>query len=170
MQTWWVHACHPRRYWRRTRWRGLVARDLIIGGALIAALAYPLLLIAGMAMLSEYLVTGETAHSARFISPLHILSIAGGLGVSVLVHLRGLAFRHRVRHAWVLLLTPIYWGMLSWAAWRALLQLRSNPYHWEKTEHGLAKAGSRQRLVAHGAASRPKDTSSNPPPLLRGRA
>jgi glycosyltransferase XagB len=39
----------------------------------------------------------------------------------------------------VLLLTPLYWLLLSLAAWRALFQLLSAPQHWEKTEHGLAK-------------------------------
>jgi hypothetical protein len=42
-------------------------------------------------------------------------------------------------HAWVLLLTPVYWFLLSLAAWRALIQLLYNPQYWEKTEHGLAK-------------------------------
>lgn len=138
MQTWWVHARHPRRYWRRTGWRGLIARDLIIGGALLAALAYPALIVVAALMLGEYAVTGEIAHSARFVSKLHGASIIGGLGVAMLIQLRGLAYRGRLKDGWVLALTPIYWGLLSWAAWRALLQLRSKPFHWEKTEHGLA--------------------------------
>jgi hypothetical protein len=34
---------------------------------------------------------------------------------------------------------PVYWLLLSIAAWRALYQLVADPYVWEKTEHGLAK-------------------------------
>jgi hypothetical protein len=33
---------------------------------------------------------------------------------------------------------PVYWLLLSLAAWRALYQLLRDPYGWEKTEHGLA--------------------------------
>jgi hypothetical protein len=33
---------------------------------------------------------------------------------------------------------PVYWLLLSVAAWRALFQLIFRPYAWEKTEHGLA--------------------------------
>jgi len=39
----------------------------------------------------------------------------------------------------VLLLTPLYWFLLSVAAWRALFQLLYDPQGWEKTEHGLAR-------------------------------
>jgi len=31
--------------------------------------------------------------------------------------------------------TPVYWLMLSWAAWRSLLHLWKRPHHWEKTPH-----------------------------------
>jgi len=34
---------------------------------------------------------------------------------------------------------PVYWLLLSLAAWRALFQLLRDPYRWEKTEHGLAR-------------------------------
>ncbi len=41
--------------------------------------------------------------------------------------------------AWTLLFTPVYWLLLSLAAWRALWQFVVAPYRWEKTEHGLAR-------------------------------
>ena len=45
-----------------------------------------------------------------------------------------------------LLLMPLYWLLLSLAAWRALFQLLRDPYRWEKTEHGLARTS---RLPSH---------------------
>jgi hypothetical protein len=41
-----------------------------------------------------------------------------------------------LRSAWVLVLTPLHWLLLSLAAWRALIQLVVAPYRWEKTQHG----------------------------------
>jgi hypothetical protein len=35
------------------------------------------------------------------------------------------------------LLTPIYWFLMSIAAWRAFWQLVTKPFYWEKTVHGL---------------------------------
>jgi hypothetical protein len=55
----------------------------------------------------------------------------------------GLARRGLLSAAWVLLLTPLHWLLLSLAAWRAVYQLAVAPYAWEKTEHGLAKSSRR---------------------------
>jgi hypothetical protein len=35
------------------------------------------------------------------------------------------------------LLTPIYWFFMSIASWRAIWQLITRPFYWEKTVHGL---------------------------------
>jgi TRAP-type C4-dicarboxylate transport system permease small subunit len=34
-----------------------------------------------------------------------------------------------------ILLTPVYWLLMSLAAWRALWKLYREPHHWEKTHH-----------------------------------
>ena len=36
-------------------------------------------------------------------------------------------------------LMPVYWLLISGAAYRALWQFWTAPFKWEKTEHGLAK-------------------------------
>jgi hypothetical protein len=41
----------------------------------------------------------------------------------------------------VALLAPIYWAMMSYAGWRAFFQFFVNPFHWEKTRHGLFTGG-----------------------------
>ena len=46
------------------------------------------------------------------------------------------------------LLTPIYWLMMSVAAWRALLQLMTRPSFWEKTDHGLSFEAKSRRAAA----------------------
>lgn len=35
------------------------------------------------------------------------------------------------------LLAPLYWVLMSVSGWRAFLQFFMNPFHWEKTKHGL---------------------------------
>jgi cellulose synthase/poly-beta-1,6-N-acetylglucosamine synthase-like glycosyltransferase len=50
------------------------------------------------------------------------------------------------------LFLPFYWGLMSVGAWKGFAQLITNPFYWEKTEHGLdvgeAPAGSTPRRVA----------------------
>jgi glycosyltransferase XagB len=41
-----------------------------------------------------------------------------------------------------LLLAPFWQLMLTAAAWRALSELWTEPFHWRKTEHGLARRGT----------------------------
>ena len=50
-------------------------------------------------------------------------------------------------HSWLLTscLTPVYWLLISLAAYRALIQLIFDPYRWEKTSHGLPPRRPRRR-------------------------
>ena len=48
-----------------------------------------------------------------------------------------------------MLFTPVYWMMMSIAAWRAVWQLWRKPHLWEKTPHRpiATRCVSRQRLT-----------------------
>ena len=75
------------------------------------------------------------------------------------IGLIGLAKRNLLFEAWILALTPLYWICLSIAAWRALYQFLTEPYRWEKTEHGLARhsriaALTRNQELRHRAVQR----------------
>jgi hypothetical protein len=138
MQTWSVHMREPGRLWREAGPRGFLTLNIIVGGNVLTALAYPVL----VGELAVYFVTQGTASGGFFtgaLAPLHAAAIAGGVGSTVVIGLMGLARRGRLRSGWVLAATPFYWSFLSLAAWRALWQLWTDPYRWEKTEHGLAK-------------------------------
>ena len=136
MQTWLVHMRDPRRLWREAGLRGLLTLNIIVGGNVLTALACPVLVIyllnAATGIMPDRFFTGPLAS-------LHIATLAAGLLSTVLIGLMGLARRGRLRAGWILLATPLYWGCLAIAAWRALGQLWRDPYYWEKTEHGLAQ-------------------------------
>ena len=149
MQTWSVHMREPRRLWREAGPRGFFALNIIVGGNVLTALAYPVLVVE----LAAYLlinVTGAGIMPGWFftgsLAPLHIATIAGGFMSTVVIGLMGLARRGKLRAGRVLARTPLYWACLSIAAWRALWQLWRDPYRWEKTEHGLTQ--SRQSSAA----------------------
>lgn len=48
----------------------------------------------------------------------------------------------------VLPLLPVYLLLMSWAAWRGLVELAFKPFHWSKTRHGLARSSRRRRPAA----------------------
>jgi cellulose synthase/poly-beta-1,6-N-acetylglucosamine synthase-like glycosyltransferase len=160
IQTWAVHMRAPLQLWREIGPGGVLALNLIVGGNVVTALAYPLLLIAGLTSLAGALAGLPTLIPDR-PSTLHWLTIAAGLLSTVVVGLLGLARRRQWRHAAVLALTPLYWLCLSLAAWRALAQFVWCPFHWEKTEHGVARrARHRGPDAGRTAPGRPAATGS----------
>jgi len=139
MQTWRVHMRHPLRLWREAGLRSLLALNVMVGGNVVTALAYPVLVIELIAGLLPEAIGGSGSFFTGALLPLHVATIALGFLSTIVIGLMGLARRDRLRIAPALALTPFYWALLSIAAWRALWQLWRDPYRWEKTEHGAAQ-------------------------------
>ena len=163
----------PHRLWRELGWGGFLAFQLIVGGNVLAALVHPLFLagLLDLALGGGPRWTNENGDVAVLAALYAATAIAGYL-VSALIGFLGLARRRLWRTAWVLLLMPLHWLLLSLAAWRALYQLAVAPYAWEKTEHGLAKNSrladdmTRSLLELEGYLRRLKETGKLP--TLRG--
>ena len=141
MQTWLVHMREPRQLARDLGLPGFCAFQLVVGGNVLAALVHPLFLgtfiyasTAGTPMWKGH------GLAVAILAALYGTSVLIGYGASALLGWFGLARRGLMSSAWVLLLTPLHWLLLSLAAWRALIQLMVAPYRWEKTEHGLAQS------------------------------
>lgn len=130
----------PHGFWRDAGAKGFFTLNLIVGGNVLTALAHPIF-VGEMVIQSAMraLDSSATTFLASQFAELHVAAIIAGYLSTVLIGIMGLARRRLLRHAWVLLLTPLYWLCLSLAAWRALYQFLTDPYRWEKTEHGLAQ-------------------------------
>jgi len=140
MQTWSVHMRSPVRLWRDTGPAGFFTLNIIVGGNVLTALAHPILI--GEILIRCVVGLFDDSVIPFLAKPyieLYLATIAAGYLTTVTIGVMGLAKRGLLREAPVLALTPIYWLCLSLAAWRALYQLLAEPYHWEKTEHGLAR-------------------------------
>ena len=169
-QTWLVHMRAPHRLWRELGGRGFLAFQLIVGGNVLAALVHPLFL----AGLIDAAWRGGWSGGGDGLAALYVASALAGYLVSGLTGFLGLARRRLRKVAWVLLLMPLHWLLLSLAAWRALYQLAVAPYAWEKTEHGLARHSRRaetltQALVALEGELRRLKESGELPALARER-
>ncbi|MEH6951855.1 glycosyltransferase family 2 protein [Nitrobacter sp. NHB1] len=137
MQTWSVHMRRPWRLWWEAGAKGFLTLNAVVGGNVLTALAFPVLVVnVAFDAMARFGMTDWFA--ANPVTPLHWTTIAAGFVSTIVVALMGLARRGQLRQGWILALTPVYWACLSIAAWRALYQLLSEPYRWEKTEHGLS--------------------------------
>jgi cellulose synthase/poly-beta-1,6-N-acetylglucosamine synthase-like glycosyltransferase len=136
MQTWMVHMCHPFQLLRQLGLGGFLTFQLAVGGNVLAALVHPIffvMLIHAIASGQYWFDTGDIANWT------FTAALGAGYLVTVVVGLRGLARRGLLSVGWSFVGVILHWLLLSFAAWRALIQLLIDPYRWEKTEHGLAK-------------------------------
>lgn len=138
MQTWLVHMRSPGRLQRDLGWLGFGVFQLLVGGTVLAALVHSLF-VAELLWELAIAAAGRDTTALAAVS-VHAIALVLGYAISIWVSTLGLLRRGLVSCAWALVLIPVYWVMLSIAAWRALFQLVSDPYRWEKTEHGLAKS------------------------------
>jgi len=152
MQTWLVHMREPVTLLRQLGLAGFAAFHLMVGGNVLAALVHPLFVatLLGAALSSDNRVSTV---------PVPLWVIAAGVGYlsSATIAWLGLSRRGLLSSAWVLILTPLHWMLLSAAAWRALYQLFTAPFAWEKTEHGLARSSRRAARLAQALAELDRD-------------
>ena len=136
VQTWLVHMRSPRRLYRELGPKGFTVFQLLVGGTVLASVVHVLFLLQ---LLLQLLVVAFGDQPSIDRLGFHIGFLVCGYLASAALGLFGLARRGLLRCAWALLLIPVYWILLSVAAWRALIQLAYDPYRWEKTTHGLAR-------------------------------
>jgi len=146
MQTWLVHMRRPNRLLRELGPGGAIAFQIFLAANVLAALIHPLFM-AGLGYTLFALPMPWASAVMDNAVPIFTVSLLSGYASTIVLDIVGLRRRGLLAHAWVLVLTPLHWLLLSLAAWRALFQLLYDPQRWEKTEHGLAKtsrvAGSR---------------------------
>ncbi len=149
MQTWLVHTRNPLRLWKQVGTKGLIGFTVIILATPLLPLINPFLWL----LMILWFMGHYTWIPMLFPGPIYYMAaieliignflfmfsnLAGAFWVINELHEKedyALSFR-LVKHA---LLTPIYWALMSVAAYKAAWQLITRPFYWEKTNHGLAK-------------------------------
>jgi glycosyltransferase involved in cell wall biosynthesis len=138
MQTYLVHTRRPLRLVADLGVRGTLGFHMLMGGLVLSALAHPLLyvLLAWQAAAGRLLAPAQTPLEAALWTAAWI-NLAAGYLASIAVGAASALRRGQPGLALSALLMPLCWLLVSAAAYRALYQLATDPYRWEKTEHGL---------------------------------
>lgn len=126
MQSWLVHMHAPL---LPGGWPGVkrqITLQLTLGISLLAGLFHlPILILVSLQMIYG------TPH------PLALGLLGAGYGWGITIGIVG-AIRAKQSHLLrSVIMMPAYWLLLFWPSWRALFELRSRPFHWHKTEHGV---------------------------------
>lgn len=154
--TWAVHMRNPARLWRDLGpWRFFGVQVVLLGTFsqfLLAPIAISLWLLP-LAGRSPLPVSLSVALLMLFLFAEVVNAVAAGLGV-----IRA----GKARLMMAIPLLHLYFPLASVAAWRALAQIFDNPFHWEKTAHGIFAPQARGAPL-----NRPQDQPAphpHPPP------
>jgi glycosyltransferase XagB len=162
IQTYLVHMRNPVKLLRQSGFKGFISFQLLVGGTFIFLLN-PIF----WALTTLFFITQAGFIQALF--PTFVFYLAAfmlfvGNFVFLYLNVAGSIQRGLFGLAKYALLTPLYWGLMSVAAWKGFFQLITNPFYWEKTTHGLhtAAATTPAPPAAAGAASQRPAPSGEP--------
>ncbi|WP_246251751.1 glycosyltransferase [Ancylobacter pratisalsi] len=162
MQTLLVHGRQPRQLAREAGWAGALALLFLLGGGVTAALMHPFFMAA---LMIDWWFGNQPADgpAAAMLEGVGVAVLALGYTSTLLSTVIGMRRRGLTGIGRVVPLIPVYWVMMSIAAWRALLQLIIAPQRWEKTDHGLARTSRRRLRLGGGSRPRGSDAARQPP-------
>ncbi len=151
VQTYLVHMRHPLTLWRELGTRGFLSFQLVVGGTFFVLLVNPLVWL----LTALWFATHWAVIQQIFPAPIFYLgAIALFFGNFTFAYLNMAGSLKRGYHGMVRygLLSPLYWVLMSVAAWKGFLQLFYAPSYWEKTTHGLSGHGAAERVLAEQLA------------------
>jgi len=141
MQTYIVHTRSLRRLNAELGLRAAAGLHVLMGGLIASALVHPLF----YALLAYYWWTGELfvpaeTKAGAVVWAVAWINLGAGYLVSIALGAASVCRRRRFGLALHALAMPLYWLLISIAAYRAAFQLVRDLYLWEKTEHGVGGA------------------------------
>lgn len=136
IQTYLVHMRQPLRLLREIGPRHFLHFQILVGGLVFSLLINPLFWFLALlwCLFRLELLTSLFPGLVFILGALCLFAgnftfvYAGAIGC----YRRG--YFDLVKYAVV---SPVYWLLMSYSAWRAFLQFFSNPFLWEKTQHGF---------------------------------
>jgi cellulose synthase/poly-beta-1,6-N-acetylglucosamine synthase-like glycosyltransferase len=137
IQTYMVHMRNPFKLLRDLGLANFMNFQMATGGVIVSFLLNPLF----WALALVWIVFRSEAFVDLFPGPIFALGtlcLFGGNFIFTYLCALGCYRRERYDLVKYTLITPLYWVLMSYAAWRAFLQFFSNPFYWEKTQHGLS--------------------------------
>ncbi|MCJ7762385.1 glycosyltransferase, partial [Candidatus Bathyarchaeota archaeon] len=136
-QTYLVHMRHPIKLLQELGWRKFLLFQFTFGGGIYMPLINPFLWV--ITLVSFF---APWAFSSLFLLPIESICvfnlIVGNLSF-LFLYLWTCVKQRRYHFVPLALTMPLYWMLISVAAWRGLWQLMTRPFYWEKTLHGVSK-------------------------------
>jgi cellulose synthase/poly-beta-1,6-N-acetylglucosamine synthase-like glycosyltransferase len=171
LQTWLIHNRHPIETVRGLGVVGFLSMQCMTLGVFVSALLHPMLFASGIwALLPSNIVHTQTSLWTSVLTGLDLFLLIAGYATAAIAMKR--AMKRARLPAWskVAMTLPVYWCLLSIAAWQAVFDFVFAPFHWHKTEHGLTRLARRRKAGQSGNPARPRRAIYSPRSQRRSRA
>ncbi len=137
VQTYLVHMRRPVKLLQDLGWKKFLLFQFTFGGAISMPLINPVLwIITAISLFAPWLF------SSLYLLPIQsicIFNLVVGNSAYLLLYTVACTKMKKYKSIPLALTMPVYWILISVAAWRGLIQLIRNPFYWEKTLHGVTK-------------------------------
>ncbi|PZF78681.1 glycosyltransferase [Aestuariivirga litoralis] len=152
--TWLVHMREPLVFMRDVGPAGFWVAQVLTLAVVVSVLLHPICMVATVLLYVQGAVRAEPRGTSLIIlAGLNLAVFVAGYAASIILTRRAL-LRRGIRGWYGTLATmPFYWVLMSGAAWMAIWQLFTRPFHWNKTEHGFAAYQQVRPQRARGTAS-----------------
>jgi glycosyltransferase XagB len=146
IQTWLVSMREPIRLKQQIGWDGLWAINATIFGTVFSSIVHPVFtLILAYQLQYDFAKGAITSTLVTFLLGFSLAVVFLSYGSAL--YAGNLASKKCGLHSWSTLLTlPIYWLLMGFAAWLSVKQFIFQPFHWNKTKHGLSKLMTTESL------------------------
>ncbi|WP_244484083.1 MULTISPECIES: glycosyltransferase family 2 protein [unclassified Rhizobium] len=142
LQTWLVLMRRPAQLRREMGWAAFIVFQVLIAGMLLSSLCHPVIL--GFLVYLGWLMVQDGTHVDGWLTfwlfICDVVNIFGSYAVFIALGFNRMTKREKRAVGWRWGFVPAYWLIMSLAAWRALMELRTSPFSWNKTPHAAVGA------------------------------
>lgn len=137
LQTWLVLMRKPGRLAKEMGGPAFLVFQILVGGMLLSALSHPVVIgfITYLTWLMLHNSTSTHDWLAFWLFSGDIINVFGSYAVFISLGRNRMTIWEKRAVGWRWVFVPIYWLFMSLAAWKALLELRTHPFSWNKTPH-----------------------------------
>ena len=136
MQTWLVSMRHPIQLLKTLGLKAFLSFQVTVGGSPLILFINPIYwIVTFLWFVGKWGIIPNLFPGVIFY--MSLVNMLSGNFLFVYMNLLATYRRGYYRLSPYALLTPVYWLFMSFATWRAVWQLLSQPFYWEKTIHGL---------------------------------
>jgi cellulose synthase/poly-beta-1,6-N-acetylglucosamine synthase-like glycosyltransferase len=137
MQTWLVHMRQPAKLWRELGAAGFLGFQVMVGGTVLSALVHPWFYALAAFDLANHAFLTKPGALGFPLWLVASLSLGAGYLASMAVGFLAVKRRGARQLFKQVPLMPLYWLLISGAAYRAIWPFMTDRFAWEKTEHGV---------------------------------